>query len=283
MAKKEKAVEPEFYMSATNIPTLNYRVYNMKFGEKLLYFMIAFVVGAAVGYLFYGGIGKDQFGQPTATTWTLDIVISSIAGIIAGCLFVPMRRKSIIEKRRSELRRQFRDMLDSLTTSIGAGKNVPDSMYAVHQDMMSQYGEDSYIVKETAIIISGIQNNVAIEDVLEDFGRRSDIDDISSFAQVFKISYRKGGNIKDIIRSTHEIISDKMAIGEDIETLLTSNKSEQNMMMVMPVLLIALLKFSSPDFAKNFVTTTGIISTTISIVIFVISYFVGKKVMTIKM
>ena len=283
MKKKEVVQEPEYFMSATNMPTLNYRVYNMKPVEKILTFLIAFVVGALVGYLFYGGIGKDEFGQPTTLTWVLNILIPSVIGFVAGRLFVPMRVKSVIEKRRKELNHQFRDMLEALTTSLGAGKNVNDSFFAVYEDMKVQYDSDAYILKELEVIISGIHNNVAIEDVLQDFGNRSDIDDIKSFANVFKISYRKGGNIKDIIRNTHNILSDKMEIAEDIETLVTSNKMEQNIMIVMPIALIGVIKMMSPEFAANFVTPTGIISTTVSIVIFVVAYFVGKAVLDIKM
>lgn len=283
LKKKQVEREPEFLMSATNIPTINYRVYYMKPVEKLLTFFVAFAVGAFVGYLFYGGIGKDEFGQPTVLTWVLNILIPTAIGIIAGKLFIPMRIKSIKAKRKSELNHQFRDMLEALTTSLGAGKNVNDSFYSVYEDMKVQYDSDAYILKELEIIISGIHNNVAIEEVLEDFGKRSDIDDIKSFANVFKISYRKGGNIKDIIRNTHSILSDKMEISEDIETLVTSNKLEQNIMIVMPIALIAVIKMMSPEFAANFVTPTGIISTTISIVIFVIAYFIGKSVLDIKM
>ena len=283
LKKKEIVQEPEYFMSATNMPTLNYRVYNMKPVEKILTFLIAFVVGALVGYLFYGGIGKDEFGQPTTLTWVLNILIPSVIGFVAGRLFVPMRVKSVIEKRRKELNHQFRDMLEALTTSLGAGKNVNDSFFAVYEDMKVQYDSDAYILKELEVIISGIHNNVAIEDVLQDFGNRSDIDDIKSFANVFKISYRKGGNIKDIIRNTHNILSDKMEIAEDIETLVTSNKMEQNIMIVMPIALIGVIKMMSPEFAANFVTPTGIISTTVSIVIFVVAYFVGKAVLDIKM
>lgn len=280
--KKNKVVEPEYYMSATNMPTLNYRVYNMKMGEKIMYFLIAFVVGALVGYLFYGGIGKDDYGQRTTLTWVLDISIPVLVGAIAGRLYVPMRRKAIIEKRRRDLNHQFRDMLDSLTTSLGAGKNVTDSFVSVYEDLKVQYDTDAYILKELEVVIAGIHNNVAIEDILEDFGRRSDNDDILSFANVFKISYRKGGNIKDIIRNTHEILSDKMAIAEDIETLVASNKMEQSIMIVMPIALIGVIKLMSPEFAANFVTTSGIISTTVSIVVFVVAYFVGKSVLDIK-
>ncbi|MBQ3196166.1 MAG: hypothetical protein IJB65_06845 [Clostridia bacterium] len=282
MKKKEKIIEPEYYLSATNIPTLNYKVYRMKPLEKILYFLIAFVAGAAVGYLFYGGIGVDEFGEPTKLTWVLNITIPTIVGSVAGYFFVPMRVEAIIEKRSKELNGQFRDMLDSLTTSLGAGKNVNDSFVSVYEDLKVQYDEDAYILKELEVVISGIHNNIAIEDVLEDFGRRSNNDDILSFANVFKISYRKGGNIKDIIRNTHSILSDKMEISEDIETLVTSNKMEQNIMVVMPIALIGVIKMMSPEFAANFVTTTGIISTTVSIVIFVAAYFIGKAVLNIK-
>lgn len=280
--KKNTTDEPEYYTSATNISTLNYKVYYMKPLEKIITFLIAFAVGALVGYLFYGGIGKDEFGQATTVTVILNILIPTIVGTLAGKMFVPMRVKSIIKKRKNELNHQFRDMLDALTTSLGAGKNVTDAFFGVYEDLKIQYEEDSYILKELEVIISGVRNNIAIEDILEDFGKRSDNDDIKSFANVFKISYRKGGNIKDIIRNTHEILSDKMEISDDIETLVTSNKMEQNIMIFMPIALIGVIKIMSPEFAENFVTPTGIISTTLSIAIFVIAYFVGKSVLDIK-
>lgn len=79
-------MEPEYYTSATNMPTLNYKVYYMKPIEKILTFLVAFIAGALVGYLFYGGIGKDEFGQATTLTWVLNITIPTIVGIIAGKL-----------------------------------------------------------------------------------------------------------------------------------------------------------------------------------------------------
>lgn len=280
--KKEKELEPQYYLSATNIPTLNYKVYYMKPIEKLMYFLIAFVIGAAVGYLFYGGIGQDEFGNPTKLTYIMNTVISSAVGIGAGIAFIPIRTKQIIKKRQDALKTQFRDMLESLTTSLGAGKNVSDSFKSIYDDMKVQYEEDAYILKELEIILSGMTNNVDIEDILMDFGIRSGIEDIQSFANVFKICYRKGGNIKDTIRSTHEILSDKMEIAEDIETIVTGSKNEQNIMIVMPILLIAMMKMMSEDFAANFTTVSGIISTTVAVIMFISSYFIGKAVLDIK-
>ena len=280
--KKEKVLEPQYYTSATNIPTYNYKVYYMSLLEKVLYFALAFICGAAVGYLFYGGIGKDEFGNPTMLTWILDISIPVALGVAAGIAFLPIRTQQIVEKKRRKLNTQFRDMLEALTTSLGAGKTVVDSFRAVYEDLKIQYDESADILKELEIILSGMDNNVAIEDLLQDFGTRSGIEDIYSFANVFKICYRKGGNIKDTIRNTHAILSDKMEISEDIETIVTANKNEQNIMMVMPIGLVGMIKMLSADFAANFATPAGIIATTIGVGLFVASYYVGKMVLDIK-
>lgn len=280
--KEKKVVEPQYYTSATNMPTYNYKVYHMSVMEKILYFILAFIVGAAVGYLFYGGIGVDDLGEPTTLTWVLNISISTTVGIIAGVAFIPMRRKQIIEKQKRKLNSQFRDFLEAFNTSLGAGKNVVDSFHAVYDDLKVQYDENASILKELEVILSGMANNVDVEVLLQDMGARSGIDDIASFANVFKICYRKGGNIKDTIRSTHEILSDKMEINEEIETVVTSNKTEQKIMIAMPIALIGMIKMMSPEFAANFVTLTGIISTTIAIALFAISYAVGKVILNIK-
>ncbi len=280
--KKVEEKEPEYYLSATNIPTINYKVYYMKTFEKIAYFVLAFVVGAAVGYLFYGGIGKDELGQPTNLTRVLDIVIPSVVGLLAGKMYLPIRTRQIKEKRIRILKNQFRDMLESVATSLGAGKNVPDSFIAAYNDMRVQYSDDAYIVKEIEVINSGIQNNIAIEDLLVDFGIRSGIEDVMSFANVFNICYRKGGNIKDIIKNTYAILSEKMEIEEDIETIVTANKTEQTIMIFLPIGLVAVIKMMSPEFAANFSSLVGIISTSIAIGAFVIAYFIGREILDIK-
>ena len=280
--KQAKQLEPQYYYSATNIKTLNYKVYYMNIKEKIMYFILAFVVGYIVGYLFYGGIGKDSYGNETTITQVLNVFIPSVVGLITGNIFLPQRSKQILNKRRRELSSQFRDMLDGLTTSLGAGNNVLNSFSSVYDDLKNQYSEDDFIIKELEVILAGIQSNVNIEDMLKDFGKRSGISDIESFAGVFDVCYRKGGNIQDVVQSAHTIISKKMEIREDIETIVSGNKLDQKVMAVMPIGIIGIIKAMSPDFASNFVSPIGIISTTIAIILFVVSYFVGKKIMEIK-
>lgn len=280
--KEKKEKEPQYYTSATNITTYNYKVYYMKLIEKVLYFLLAFAVGAAVGYLFYGGLAKNEFGDPTTMTWILNVVISSIVGLVAGVLYLPIRTKQIMKKKQNDLKLQFRELLDALATSIGSGKNVVDSFKAARDDLRVIYSEETAIIKELDVILDGITNNVDVEKSLLDFGIRSGLDDIISFANVFETCYRKGGNIKDVIKNTQQIITEKMEVEMEIQTIVAGAKNEQMIMTVMPIALIAIIKMMSPEFAANFATPSGIISTTIAVVMFIVAYFVGNIVLAIK-
>lgn len=282
--KKDKpAPEPQYYTSATNELVYNYNVYYMSKKEKVLYFLLAFIVGGIVGYLFFGGLAKDDYGNSTIMTYVLNALAFCVVGLATGKVFLPMRTKQIIEKKRKILNSQFKDMLEGLTTAIGAGKNIPDAFTSVKDDLANQYNEDSFILNEVNVILDGLQNNINIEDLLLDFGNRSGINEISNFANVFKVCYRKGGNIKDVIRNTHEILSDKMEINEEVMTIISSSRLNLNIMTIMPIFMIAAIKMMSPDFAANFATPSGIIATVVAVVIFVLAYFIGKKIMVIKL
>ena len=282
--KREKKAKPSQYVqSLNNMRVLNYNVYNMGKMEKLLYTLLAFVVGAAVGYLFYGGLGKDDYGNSTRITYICNVAISCLVGFVAVRLFIPVRTRQLCTRRQKELRNQFADMLEALATSLSAGKNVNDSFQGIYSDMKIQYGKNAYIVYEIQVILAGVNNNIPIEDLLMHFGRRSGVKEIENFAQVFSTAFRKGGNLKDIIQNTHEIIHDKMSIEMDIESVVASNKMEQNIMIVLPILLVGFIKMTSPEFASNFASGSGIAATTIAIGCFVAAYFIGQKILDIKL
>ena len=280
--KKKQIQEPEYFVSATNQKVLNYKVYNLTKTETILWFLVAFAIGAAVAYLFYGGIGKDEYRNATTVTYVCNTIFMVGAGLASGRFFLPIRKEQIIQKRLKLLYKQFVDLLESLSTSISSGKNVPHAFMDAKKDLLIQYPADAHIINEVDQIIAGFEHNIAIEDMLVDFGKRSGIKDIYNFGKVFETAYRKGGNIKDIIRSTNEIISDKMSIELEIQTKMTSNKNEQNLMVFMPIVIVGMIKFMGSDFADNFTSPTGIISTTLGVGAFILSYFVGKAVMKIE-
>ena len=280
--KKNKELEPEFVRSLTNQSAYNYSVYYLKTKEKILWGALAFVIGAVAAYIFYGGIGKNSYGEPTVVTHICNTVIMLAAGAFAAKMFLPIRKEQILKKRKKNLRVQFVALLDSLSVSFSTGMNAPGAFETALNDLRVQYKEDSYIVQEVQMIVDGNNMNIPIEEMLGDFGKRSGIRDIESFGQIFETVYRQGGDMKDIVRATHEIISSKTQIEMEIETMVASNKNEQKIMLVMPFMIIGMIKLMGGDFAANFTTPSGLIFTTIGVFLFIISYYIGKVVLNIE-
>ena len=273
--------EPQYIMSALNTPMLNYKVYVMNKTEKLVTFLLAFVSGGAVGLVFYGGQFTDEDGAATLATLISNIVIFVVVGLIANKVFYPIRIKQLHDKRKTELTNQFRSFLEAIAVSLSSGMNMTDALSNANSDLKMQFSEDAYIVAEVNEMINGLQNNVQIEEMLMSFGERSEIEDIKNFSTVFAVAYRAGGNIKDIVRRTNQIISEKIEISQEIETALSSNKTQFSAMMVIPVVMMILLRTMSSSFAKSFSTVAGVIAITIAIGMFVGAYFLGQKIMDI--
>lgn len=273
---------PEYCDSLLNTKVKNYREYYMNGKEKLLYTIIAFILGAGVSYVMYGGIGSDIDGNPGKITPILNVIICIVGGLFAIRFFMPVREDQLNVKRKNLIRRQFMDFLDSLSTSISSGSNALKAFEISKDDLSKQYGDKAEIVNEVKLILEGQKNFIEIDDMLMDFGKRSGIKEIESFAQVFAISYRKGGNFGKIIRDSYEILYNKIYIEMEIETKVAATKNELNIMLVMPVLLVGIMKMSGGDFAHNLGTASGVFGTTVGLAIILGSYLLGRKITDIE-
>lgn len=279
MAKTQQ--EPQYYISEINTQVMNYNVYVMNLGEKLMYMAILLVAGGAIGLVFYGGLFKVE-GVATFMTTISNIVVFFGIGALAIKAFLPMINDSLKKKRATVLKEQFVDFASALTNALGSGMNMNDSVNAVYLDLKSQYPEDAYIVAEVRELVDGLNNNLSIEFLLEQFGIRSGEEDIMNFAQVFSTCYRTGGDIKSVVRRTTEMISEKVMIASEIETAITSNKMQMNVMNVLPIVIILMMRVMSAEFANSFSSIVGVIGLTFSAGLTFAAYKMGQKIMDIK-
>lgn len=281
MAKKDTELEPEFLPSPLNNPMINYKVYYMSMGEKIGAFMLTMFLGGFVGLVFYGGLFKDGNDATMATTISNTVVFLLIGGL-ATKVFMPAVRTKLLMKRKKALRKQFMDLLEILSASLSSGNTVNDAFISAKTDLRNQYSEKEYIIVELNEIVSGLANGKSLEEMIIAFGVRSDNEDIENFGNVISNCYRLGGDFKDVIVRTRSILGDKVAIEDEIQTKLASNKLQLNAMCVMPIGLVAMLKFTNQSFARNLATGIGVAVTTFAVAIFVGSYFWGQKITDIK-
>lgn len=245
---------------------LDYNIYVMGKNEKWLNIALAAGVLFGIGFVFYKSI------------------IFSALLMVFAVKFPEIRVKQIIFKRKKSLNIQFKDMLYSLASSLSAGKSIESGFRETLSDLVIIYPDpETNIINEVQLIIRGIEMNETIEDMLQQFADRAHIEDIENFADIFRTCKRTGGDIIQVIRSTSNVIGEKIEIKEEIETLIAGKKFEFKVLMIMPIFLILLLTYTAADYMEPvFTTIAGRFVMTIAIGLFVVAYFVGEKIMNIE-
>lgn len=258
--KKEKYVE-KVGITGTG---KDYNIYKMSIREKVTGFLIGFALGAAGMQIMFGVFAA-----------------SIILGAVIGILTVPVYKKHLHKKQRGQILSQFRDLLDSLSNSFSAGKNTPDSFSDALNDMKMAYGKTAPITREVDIIVTGLQSNFTIEDLLKDMALRCGLDDIKSFADTFSVCNRLGGNLKKVVSESRDIINSKIEIEMEIQTIISSNKNEMNIMAVMPFIIVSMMgMLGQASITAN--TPLNVIVKLLAIGLFVFAYVIGRKMTEIQ-
>jgi len=264
--KKKNAEEQEKQESPKDGLT-DYDIYIMTKKEKGFYRILAMAAFFAVGYIFYH-----------------HVILSALL-MLLGIGFPKIRTKQIIEKRKKNLTIQFKDMLYSLSSALSVGKSVEMGLEDSLKDLYIIYpDENTDIIVEIKYILRGIHMNETIESMFLQFAKRAHIEDIDNFVDVFVTCKRTGGDIIEVIRSTSNTIGEKIEIKQEIDTILSGKKYEFQFLMVMPVAMVLVLSLAAADYmVPVFTTIIGRIMMTVSIAIFIIAYFLGSKIMNIKL
>lgn len=243
----------------------DYDFYEMLIRDKVVGFMMGFIVGFLAIFLFFGLF-----------------IPSIIAGLFVGIKTISIYKTKIIEKNKKRLLLQFRDLLDSLNNSMAAGNNILDSFTNAYEDMVNQYGENSYIAEEILLIITGVNNGLNIEELLENFAQRSHCEDIQDFCNTFNTCIRLGGNLKVVVNECRETITQKIDIEMEIQTIIAGNKNQLNIIIVMPFLIIGLMSLMGFSEIMSINITTVVVKV-IALIVFVIAYLFGLKITKIEM
>ncbi len=151
------------------------------------------------------------------------------------------------------------------------------------EEMKGFYGEKSDIVKELAIIKRGLNNNAGLTGLIRDLANRSGIKDISDFAGVLYIGKQTGGNINRIMESYINVIDEKVAVMQEIDTMVSAKRFEQKIMNMVPFLIIFYIELTSPGFFESlYHNLAGVVIMTVALAVYVFSVYMSEKIVDIK-
>lgn len=244
---------------------MNYKIYKPSKKWIVCEFFKICCLALAIGYIFFESFLWASFLLPLGVfLWKKDT-------------------DSYIDKRKQILTKEFREMIVSLSGNLNVGYSLEMAFSITYNDMKKSGVRYKYILEELKIILNGIECNRKVEDLLLDFGKRSDVRDILDFARLIVSTKVYGGNIVSVIRQTASNISEKYMVEEEINTIIASKKLEGRIMLVMPFAIIIYMRFTNPGYMDiMYHTSLGNIVMCISLLFIIFSGLLINKIIKIE-
>lgn len=247
------------------IPYIDYNQYRLSSKERITAILMLAIPAFMIGYIFY-----QQIILATALATT-------------GFLFPRIRRQQLIQKRKNMLHVQFKQALSCLSSSMTVGKSIESAFREAWDDLKLLYPDPvCLIVVEFGRICRKVENGEPIETALKHFADRSHLEDIQSFTDVFLTCKRTGGNLVEVMKRTATVIADKLEITQEISVMIAQKRFESRVLVVAPILIVAVLAFSSPDYMVPLYRGSGVLIMTICLLLLGACYVITQKIMNIK-
>lgn len=244
-----------------------YTAYNLSTTEYALCFAVGGLVCFCIGYLFYHSLAAG-------------LLLSFAAFGVPG-----RYRQMRVHKQMNELRLQFKQGLHALVTSLTAGRSIENSFAAAAADLGFLYNHpQTFIVVEFQRISRRMANGETIESALADFCRRSGLEELTQFLDVFVTAKRTGGNMAEVMRRTSQMIGDKMEIQQEISVQLAQRRFESRILGAAPLGVIGLLYWSSPDYMEPlYGNAAGAAIMTAGLAVMLLCWWLTGKLMEMKL
>lgn len=237
---------------------------NMTKSQHMLAYAVFAIIIAAIFYIYYHLI-----------------IISIIGGMLFAVIEERRYSKRVIKKRQDKLRIQFKEFLDIITVSIsgGSGQSMENAIRDAQRELRMLFNAEADIIREIELIVSDFDHaGIPMKDSFKELGERSNIDDIASFATIYATIDGKTSDFGYIVTQTRDIIKDKVEISMEIETTITSAKSETTMMLILPLLLIIVMSVMGSGFLDAlFTTAVGRAAATFGLACTLVSYEIASK------
>ena len=181
-------------------------------------------------------------------------------------------------KNRQELTMQFKECILSVANSLRSGYALENAFLESREDIRMLYGEHSAMYRELELIRRGMILNITLEELISDLADRSGIEEIEQFSAILNIAKRGGGNVTQIIRTTAEVISNKVETMQEMLTMLQGRRLEQNVMEIMPFGISLYIAAAYPGyFGTLYHNGMGIIVMTLCLAVYAVRRNPGKQ------
>ena len=202
---------------------------------------------------------------------------------ILGYPYVKWCRKRLIKEKRDRFTRQFRDFLQMLAGNLQAGDSVDHAIENCLPELRRLWGMDAFICRDLEQICKQISLSHQTAKVMTLWGKNREDPELLLFLQIFLYGKNSGGDLCLTISKSAESITRRVETSQQIQTLLSAKKYEQEIMSIVPIIILLYVGLTNPEYLSElYGNLTGILFMTGCCLVYAIACFIGIKIMDIK-
>ncbi len=187
------------------------------------------------------------------------------------------------QRQKQRLSAQFLDALRTVNTALNAGMAVENAWKEAKQEVALLHGRKSAMYKELEELERELSMSKTVEEWLLDFGERSRVESIQSFADVFSYAKRSGGNLSAIVARTTAQMREKQDTEAEIQVMVANRRLEQKIMETLPLFMLAYLKISSAEYmGAMYGNWLGISIMTACLGVYAVSIYLANRILCIE-
>ena len=244
---------------------MDYRRYRPDKKERLFFGLEAAALTGIIALCFYNSLWAIA-AFPFVLLW-----------------FLKERGKSLGERRRKALKLQFKDAVEGIAAALAAGYSAENAIREARKDLQLVYSGNTDMVQELSAMERKMDANQTIEAAMEDFAKRSGLEEAQTFAEIFAAGKRSGGDLIGITEDTARTITQIVETERQASMALASRKYEQKVMNLVPFAMILYLRIGCPGFLDPlYGNLTGICVMTGCLGVYLLAWHMGKGLLAVE-
>lgn len=207
----------------------------------------------------------------------------SFLGMVVMAVVYPIysgrRISELKDRQKREIETQFCDGISCAAAALEAGYSMENAWKEAEKEIVSIHGKNAVLARVFHRMNRRIDMNEPIEIQMQEFARRTELESVKNFAEIFGFAKRSGGNVVAIIKKTTRNIRMNVQVKEEIETMLSSRKLEQKIMNVMPLGILLYIRIGVSDFLDPlYHTVSGVLIMSICLSAYLVAWEWSRRV-----
>jgi tight adherence protein B len=180
-------------------------------------------------------------------------VVGGLVGVAVPLLYVQYRRKTRLEK----LRSQLPDAFDLMGRVIRAGQTMAQALIAVADEFPQPIaGEFAYCYEQQNLGLSP-------ENSFRDLGRRTGLLELKIFVLALLVQQQTGGNLAELLDKLAGLIRDRYRIRGMIASLTAEGRLQGAVLLALPPGMFAIMMLINRDYASVLLQHPSLITATL--------------------